>query len=148
MTVTATLDELHAKGLAAAQEHFYGLVECMHSVLPNGVNGTIPKTLADVAGLFSASTKECSLVILHNTPGYQSMNAVFEYNAESGWSLKKFSVMIGDSNSLFQIPKEYTASCIEDALVLSKQIFKYREKYAAENPAIPSFPDLDNAKPN
>ncbi len=156
------LDKIHAKGLAAAQAHFDALVACIHSVLPDGVKDTIPKTLGDVAGLFSASTKEFYLVILHDKPGYESMNAVFCYKSGEDfatpgyvgwrevhpcWYLKKFCVMIG-GDGLFQAPKEYTANCIEDALVLSKQIAKYRDKYTAENPAISSFPDLATAKPN
>lgn len=145
---TELLDNIHAKGLSTAQAHFESLVECMHSVLPDGVKETIPKTLDEVAGLFSASTKEFFLVILPDKPGYESMNAVFEYQGigptAAGWSLKKFSVLIG-GNGMFQAPKEYIAMTIEDALVLSKQIFKYREKYAAEN--IP-MPETATTRPN
>lgn len=155
-TGTALLDEIHAKGLSAAQAHFDKLVECMHSVLPDGVKETIPKTLEEVAGLFSASTKEFFLTILPEKPGYESMSVVFcledaytlrPPEIKSRWSLKKFSVLIG-GNGMFQAPKEYIAMTIEDALVLSKQIFKYREKYAAENPAISSFPETATTKPN
>jgi len=153
------LDDLHAKGLAAAQAHFDTLLECIHAVLPEGVKDTIPKTLEDVGGLFSASTKEFYLMILHNTPGYESLNVVFEYRQirptgviengidPMGWCFKKFCVMIG-GGGMFGIPKEYVAMNIHDALVISKQIADYRDKYAAETPAIPSFPDIPTAKPN
>ena len=141
------LEQIHAKGAAAAQRHFEDLIRCANAALPDGVKETIPKTPADVAGLFSASTKDFFLIILRDTPGYESMDAVFQYSTMVGWELKKFSVLIGCA-AMFQQPKEYTATCIEDALVLSRQINAFREKYAAENPAIPSFPDMSDAKPN
>ncbi len=136
------LDQIHAKGLSAAQAHFDALVVCMHSALPDGVKDTIPKTLDDVAGLFSASTELFYLTILHDKPGYQSISVVFEHKDK--WAFKKFSVMIGDGG-MFALPKEYVAMRIEDALVLSKQIAKYRDKYEAER--IP-MPDMATARPN
>lgn len=148
------LDTIHAKGLVAAQAHFEALVAVMNSVLPDGVKDTIPKTLDEVAGLFSASTKEFYLIILANTPGYESMNVVFKYAITRapladyglpGWCFKKFSVMIG-STSMFSAPKEYTATCIEDALVLSKRIAKYREQYVADN--IPMPETATTTRPN
>ncbi len=148
------LDEIHAKGLAAAQAHFDSLVTCMHSVLPEGVKDTIPTSLDNVAGLFSASTELFYLTILFDKPGYQSISVVFEhkvsqYPSESHptgtyWAFKKFSVMIGEGG-IFSMPKEYVAMRIEDALVLSKQIAKYREKYAAE--ATP-MPETATTRPN
>ncbi len=143
-TTIELLDEIHAKGLAAAQAHFDSLVTCMHSVLPDGVKDTIPTSLDNVAGLFSASTELFYLTILFDKPGYQSLSVVFDYKTDIGWAFKKFSVMIGEGG-IFSMPKEYVAMRIEDALVLSKQIAKYREKYAAE--ATP-MPETATTRPN
>lgn len=143
------LDAIHAKGLVASQEHFETLIRCIDRILPEGVRDTIPKTLDEVTGLFSASTKEFHLTILHDKPGYEALTAVFEYQisditSRGNWLLKKFSVLIG-GEGMFSMPKEYTATCIEDALVLSKRIAKYLEKYATE--AVP-MPETATMRPN
>lgn len=154
------LDTLHTKGLVAAHAHFDTLVACMHSMLPEGVKDTIPKTLDEVAGLFSASTKEFYLTILPNTLGYESLSVVFEYkeladpcnrvNLMWAWAFKKYCVMIG-GYTMLSIPKEYTANCIEDALVLSKKIASYREQQVREQQALemPLIPETEpTTRPN
>lgn len=142
------LEQLLEDGQKAAQSHFEAFIQCVHGVLPDGLRDTVPATIEDMGGLFTASTVEVYLLIFANTPGYESINACFKYgkipDGTLEWMFNKFAVSIGGGN-LFTAPREVTASRLQDAVVMSRRIAQYRDKAAAEVALIEAGSTSDQA---
>ena len=113
------LEHLHDQGQWAAQKNFESFMECAEKSIPAPLRGNFPKTLADIAGLFTASTTHMSLSLLDGIPGYDPVTVGFD-KVDERWKFTEFFVYIG------AFVQPYKARALEDAVVMSRKLASLR----------------------
>ena len=118
------LEDLYQTGLAAARVHFMNLIEYAASVLPTVIHGDIPKTMEEMGGLFSASTKGCYLTLLRDRDDYFPIQAEFKCT-DGQWSLDRFSITLGS------FCPDIQTMCLEDVIIISRKIARMKKDHSA-----------------
>ena len=127
------LDQYLLIGITRAEQHMKSFVECARDSLPEVLHGGIPTKIEDFEGLFCASTKTVSIPVFPDKDGYATLSAMFEFGnfgkeGPDHWEFHKYTYTL--PGSIFSPAREFSATCIEDALVISRRISNYREKFA------------------
>lgn len=116
------LEGLGVDGAEAAEKHFSALWDAIRGILPEPLLAEVPKSRADLGGIFTASTKNVYLQIFNKLDDYDPITAVFDYSPEKGWKLERYTLSMG----LFG--PSYSAYTLADAALLSRQSVALRAR--------------------
>lgn len=120
------LEDLYGTGRMSAQAHFDCLVRCAKMQLPEPMHVFIPVNMDEMQGLFTASADKVAFTMFSQMPDYETISAHFDYKPKPGagldWELTKFSF----TPNIFS--PTYTVSTLQDAVVMSRTIAKWKKK--------------------
>lgn len=125
-----TLENILERGTKRAQAHFVGLSLCFENSLPEVLRQALPKSIDDLGGLFSASTKQIYLTVFDKMPGFEPLSAIFDYT-NGVWALTEFSIILG-GHTFLGGGKKFSMATVEDAAVVSKHIAAIHSKQDLE----------------